>query len=129
MSTTSADDTKRVSTYVPPEQKREWKAHAEELDMTQSEFVRTMVQAGRRDFTVGREEPPTSDATPGGDGLKDAVLETLQREGHLGWDELVAELTESIEDDVEQVLDELQNENRVRYSGRDGGYSLTDPKR
>jgi hypothetical protein len=129
MSTTSTDDTKRVSTYVPPEQKQEWKTHAEELDMTQSEFVRTMVQAGRRDFTVGREDTQTPDATPGGDGLKDAVLEILQREGHLGWDELVAALTESIEDDVEEVLDELQNENQVRYSGRDGGYSLTDPNR
>jgi N12 class adenine-specific DNA methylase len=124
---TNSDDTKRVSTYVPPEQKREWKDHAERLDMTQSEFVRTMVQAGLRDFTISREEPQTSDATPGGTGLEDAIIDTLRTEGHLGWDELVSALTDTVEDDIERVLEELQNENRVRYSGRDGGYSLTDP--
>jgi DNA-binding ferritin-like protein (Dps family) len=129
MATTNSDDTKRVSTYVPTEQKREWKDHAERLDMTQSEFVRTMVQAGRRDFTISREETQTSDATPGGDGLKDAVLDTLRTADHLDWDELVAELTDTVEDDIERVLDELQDDNRVRYSGRDGGYSLTDSDR
>jgi len=43
---------KTVKTFVPAYQKTEWKRHADELGMSQSEFVRTMVQAGRRDFEI-----------------------------------------------------------------------------
>ena len=53
----AADGEERTSvrTYVPEYQKEAWAAHADELDMSQSEFVRTMVQAGRSGF-----EPPES---------------------------------------------------------------------
>ncbi len=53
----SDDSTERavVRTYVPAYQKAHWQDHADELDMSQSEFVRTMVQAGRSGF-----EPPES---------------------------------------------------------------------
>ncbi|MFC7199455.1 DUF5805 domain-containing protein [Halospeciosus flavus] len=128
-----------VRTYVPAAQKERWKEHADELDMSQSEFVRTMVQAGRRGFLDGestgerdsgsgpdREEPRSGDATPGGHGLEDAVLEALDRGGPLGWDDLVDAVTGEIEDEVEETLDDLQRANRVRYSGRDGGYVLVD---
>lgn len=48
----SESDTDRVAvrTYVPAYQKERWREHAEELNMSQSEFVRSMVQAGRRGF-------------------------------------------------------------------------------
>ena len=50
--TADGEDTSRtqVRTYVPAYQKSEWESHADELDMSQSEFVRTMVQAGRTRF-------------------------------------------------------------------------------
>ncbi|WP_115862968.1 DUF5805 domain-containing protein [Halorussus litoreus] len=43
---------KTVKTFIPAYEKTEWKRHADELGMSQSEFVRTMVQAGRRDFEI-----------------------------------------------------------------------------
>ena len=57
-------DTVRTSvrTYLPEYQKAKWEEHAEELGMSRSEFVRTMVQAGRRGFLEGGSPP----SDPGG---------------------------------------------------------------
>lgn len=129
----SADgvDTERaaVKTYVPAYQKAEWQAHAEDLDMTLSEFVRTMAQAGRRQFELDPVEPEDSGSDPGGQGLEDHVLEILESRGAQAWDELVESLTEDIEDRLDETLDELQSDNRIKYSGRDGGYTLLEGQR
>ncbi|WP_440006444.1 DUF5805 domain-containing protein [Halomicrococcus sp. SG-WS-1] len=114
-----------VKTYVPKYQKSEWKAHADDLDMSQSEFVRTMVQAGRRGFDLGSAEPSEGGSNPGGDGLEDAVLDILADEP-LSWDELVERLAGDFEDRLDDALGDLQDENRVRYSGRHGGYVLVE---
>lgn len=135
------DETERTSvrTYVPAYQKELWQAHAEELDMSQSEYVRTMVQAGRSGF-----EPPDSDgsgaersdptgeeggspdATPGVEALEDRVLDVLRDGGHYDWDALLAELTDDIEQRLDETMQELQSTGRVRYSGRHGGYVLDE---
>lgn len=126
----SADgvDTERaaVKTYVPAYQKAEWQAHAEDLDMTQSEFVRTMVQAGRREFELDPVEAQDSGSNPGGDGLEDTVLDILRSEGAKSWDELRSAVTEDIEERLDETLTELQNESRIAYSGRAGGYTLQE---
>ncbi|UPV99803.1 DUF5805 domain-containing protein [Halorussus gelatinilyticus] len=141
---------KSVKTFVPAYQKDEWKRHADELDMSQSEFVRTMVQAGRRDFEIesveassvdtdpesadaddapdstgenAADSPDTADST-GGDDLDEHVLSVLSTSDHLSWDELLDELTNSIEDRLEETLQRLQRDNCVQYSGRRGGYTL-----
>jgi hypothetical protein len=130
---------KTVKTFVPAYQKDEWKRHAEELDMSQSEFVRTMVQAGRRDFefesTSSREASAGDEASgggsPGGDGtggddLEDRIVSILANSDHLSWDELLSRLTNDIEDRLEATLQQLQTENRVQYSGRHGGYAVVE---
>jgi len=133
----SEADTERtvVKTYVPAYQREQWDDHAEELDMSRSEFVRTMVQAGRRGF--GAEGTVTSAAAEsesgseqgaepatGPDGsLETEVVEMLAEEPR-DWDDLLAELTAEIEEDLDGTLQELQEAGRVRYSGRDGGYVL-----
>jgi hypothetical protein len=126
----SADgvDTERatVKTYVPVYQKAEWQAHADDLDMTQSEFVRTMVQAGRREFDLEPVEAEDSGSNPGGQDLEEHVLDVLGSEGALAWDDLLETLTEDIEDRLDEALDELQSDNRVKYSGREGGYTLAE---
>lgn len=126
----SADgvDTERaaVKTYVPAYQKTEWQAHAEDLDMTQSEFVRTMVQAGRREFDLDPVEAEDSGSDPGGQALEERVVDILRNEGAIPWDDLLAELTEDIEDRLDETLTDLQEVNRIKYSGRAGGYTLVD---
>ncbi|MFC7157485.1 DUF5805 domain-containing protein [Halomarina halobia] len=126
-------DTSRtqITTYLPVYQKREWQAHAEELEMSQSEYLRTMVQAGRRGFSldVDREvsaDAPADDGTPGGDGLRTRLLGILREGDYRSWDALVSALTADIEDDLEEELERLQAENVIRYSGRRGGYTLVE---
>jgi len=128
------DDRSAVKTYVPGHQKDAWSDHADRLDMSTSEFVRTMVQAGRRNFELpdleGPDEEPgegtSSGRDPRGSSLEDRIVEALRSDGVMSWDQLLAAVTEDVEDRLESTLDGLQDDNRVRYSGRDGGYVLTD---
>ncbi|MFB6118518.1 DUF5805 domain-containing protein [Halosegnis sp.] len=129
----SDSETERVGvrTYVPRYQKERWEQEAAELDMSQAEFVRTMVQAGRRGFGLeagdeGKETSDETNATPGVDGVKDRLLGLLESEGALSWDDLVAGLTDDVEARLDDALDDLQAANRVKYSGRAGGYTLVD---
>jgi hypothetical protein len=132
------DDRRAVKTYVPGHQKDAWSDHADRLDMSTSEFVRTMVQAGRRNFELPELERPegtpdeesgegsSSGRDSGGSDLEDRVVEALRSDGVMSWDQLLAAVTEDVEDRLESTLEGLQDDNRVRYSGRDGGYVLTD---
>ena len=131
----SEADTDRtvVKTYVPAYQREEWDDHADELDMSRSEFVKTMVQAGRHGFgaeetateTETESSPDREDESDSGtsESLEAEVLEMLS-EGPRDWEELLAELTAEIEDDLDETLQSLQEAGEVRYSGRDGGYVL-----
>lgn len=129
----------RVQTYVPTYQKDVWVEHAERLGMSQSEFVRTMVQAGRRKFEVPALESETDAETgshergrnganddAGRDGLEPHVLEVLSTEEFRSWDELIEEVTGGIEDHLDDTLQRLQSRNRVQFSGRHGGYTLVE---
>ena len=130
-------DTSRahVQTYVPEYQKDEWAREAEAMDMSLSEFVRSMVQAGRSDISADADvgssdsagEPagtPSSTPDPGGSGLEDRVVDILDSDGFHDWDELVAALTDDVEERLEDALQDLQSEGQVQYSGRNGGYTL-----
>ncbi|EMA37979.1 DUF5805 domain-containing protein [Halococcus hamelinensis] len=115
-----------VRMKVPSYQREEWRAHADELGMSQSEFVRSMVQAGRHGFDLDTEtgEPRSDDATPGVDDLETRVLDVLDEESR-SWDEIVGALTKDLEDRLETTLQRLQREGRVQYNGRRGGYAVT----
>ena len=137
----SGDERVAVQTYVSASQRERWRQEADELDMSQAEFVRSMVQAGRRSFDLstdgdslstepgnaGDTAPP--DATPGGEGLKERVLEVLREEEFADWDELLAGVTDDIEERLDGALEELQASDRIRYSGRRGGYTVVDDGR
>lgn len=127
-----------VQTYVPTEQRTEWRQEAEDLDMSQAEYVRTMVQAGRRGFNLNSTsdslntdstnpvEQDVSNATPGVSGLDGHVLDVLRESEFADWETILAGVTGEIEDRLERTLEELQSENEIRYSGRHGGYTVID---
>jgi hypothetical protein len=125
MSETTDTTRTTVKTYVPSYQKSEWQDHADRLDMSQSEFVRTMVQAGRRGFDGGREEPGSPDENPGGNALETRVLELLSSDTYT-WDELLEAVTDDVESRLDDALEQLQADNRIRYSGRHGGYTIVE---
>ena len=131
-----SDDRRSVKTYVPGDQKAIWQDHADELGMSQSEFVRTMVQAGRRGFSIEASENPVATdspgADPGGNGPEtggnslEAQVEAALADGVCSWEELVDIVFDDVEERLDDTLDSLQDQNRVRYNGRDGGYTLID---
>lgn len=127
-----------VQTYVTEAQRDIWEREAKQRDMSRAEYVRTMVQAGRRSFELSETGTDTnadsgnagdaqvSDATPGVDGLEDRILDVLENEGVADWETLVAGVTDNIESRLDTTLERLQADNRVRYSGRRGGYTVVD---
>ncbi|AGB15969.1 hypothetical protein Halru_1356 [Halovivax ruber XH-70] len=143
----STDDRVAVKTYVPRHQKQTWVNHAEKLDMTQSEFVRTMVQAGRAEIDVpgsgsgeravsdGRSDTSDGHGERSGNSSDNAVQSTdfadrirtvLDRRGALEWDELVDALVDDVESELDKALQTLQANGEVVHSGRSGGYTLID---
>jgi hypothetical protein len=127
-----------VQTYVTETQRDSWRREAENKDMSQAEYVRTMVQAGRRGFNIGDSDAATGSETrkrqdpaptPGVDDMKDRVLAVLQETEFAGWDVLLAGITDDIEERLEETLEELQSDDRIRYSGRHGGYTVIDNER
>ena len=132
----SDTETERVAvrTYIPRYQRDRWDEEAEELDMSRSEFVRSMVQAGRSGFFDDESSEGTTDdggdadteATTQGSDLEDQVVEVLAADEYRSWDELLEAVTNDIEDSLEATLQDLQAAGRVRYSGRNGGYTLDE---
>ncbi len=124
-----SEDRRSVKTYVPADQKLEWQRQANEMGMSQSEFVRTMVQAGRRGFSLSEtsnsEESGSPGSNPRGHGLESRIESALTA-GPLSWEELVDAVFDDFEDQLEETLESLQDRNRVRYNGRRGGYTLVD---
>lgn len=119
-----SDDLAVMKTYVPANQKERWQEHAAELDMNQSEFLRSMVQAGRRGFELEPPEARVPDVTPGVDGLEDRLLAVLDSEEFTEFDELVDVLTAELESRIDETLQMLVAADRVRHSNVEGGYAL-----
>ncbi|MDX1746905.1 MAG: DUF5805 domain-containing protein [Halobacteriales archaeon] len=114
-----------VKTTVPRYQKAEWTEHADGLDMSQSEFVRSMVQAGRSGLEPDPSETPSPDANPGGNALETRVLETLDSTDPVEFDEIVDTITGDIESRIDEILQSLHAAGRVHHSNVDG-YTLVE---
>ncbi|QLG26977.1 hypothetical protein HUG10_05225 [Halorarum halophilum] len=128
-------DRTEVRVKLPRYQKEEWADDADDLDMSQAEFVRTMVQAGRSDLGLEADtapqatasaEPTSEGVDPRGGGLEERILRVLRQEEAMSWDDLLEEVVGDLEDRLDETMGELQQSGRVRFSGRDGGYVLTD---
>jgi hypothetical protein len=113
-----SDENTAVKTYVPEWQKTEWEDHAERLDMSRSEFVRSMVQAGRRNIEV------SDDATLQ-DLIQEAVEELLAEAGFATYEEIVEVLAADVEDAVVVAIEALEENDQIRYNPQRGGYIYT----
>lgn len=126
----SSEERAAVKAYVPRWQKERWVEEAEGLDMSQSEFLRAMVQAGRRNINIEPEEGSSETVEPRGQteetGFESRVRSCLESEGTLDWDELLDAVTDGVEDQVDDAIRELENRGEVRYAPREGGYTLVD---
>lgn len=127
-------DTSRtvVQAYVPAYQRDSWDEHAEELGMSRSEFVKTMVQAGRYHVADGEIPEFATDSDSGSTDETDStdlsaeIVALLDESDALSWEELLAALTDDIESRLDDALQDLQESNQIRYSGREDGYVLVE---
>jgi hypothetical protein len=94
-----------------------------------------MVQAGRRSFDLGGSgndgtepsaERGSTAANPGGNGLKDRVLDVLESNDVADWEDIRAAVTDDIDERLEKALSELQGEDAILYSGRRDGYVVVE---
>ena len=131
----AGNDRVSVQSYVPAAQRQVWRNEADEMDMSQAEYVRSMVQAGRRSFdpeeggpsgTGTQEEPGAPDGNPRDSGLKDRILDVLETEDVADWEDIRAAVTNDIDDRLEEALSELQGEDAIQYSGRRDGYVVIE---
>jgi len=126
----SSEERTTVKAYVPRWQKERWVEEADDLDMSQSEFLRAMVQAGRRNINIepsdGSSEAVEGRGQSGEEGFEDRVRSCLESEGTLDWDGLLDAVTDGVEDRVEDAIRELEQRGEVRYAPREGGYTLVD---
>jgi hypothetical protein len=130
----SPNDRVSVQTYVPAGQREVWRQEAAEMDMSQAEYVRSMVQAGRRGFdlvgsgerTVTAEERSSPDVHPGDSALKDRILEVCRTAEVADWDDVRDGVTDDIHERIDDALSELQAEDVIRYSGRRDGYVVVE---
>ena len=129
-----ADERTVVKTYVPRYQKQLWLDEAERLDMSQSEFLRTMVQAGRRGLLAGGsdsvDESTTGDhrsrdVNPWGDDLETQILNELSADEYQTWEELRDSLIGDLDDRLDQALVRLDRDDKLSRHPRDGSYRLT----
>jgi predicted RNase H-like nuclease (RuvC/YqgF family) len=126
-------DKQPAMTYPDPEQYKGWKADAEEMDMSVSEWMQAMIEAGRKKFEVSVEPDETADQLRRQrNDLKDELerarerIEELETQLHHGEKEVIrqfitenpgatfGEITQHVIDTVPQRvnrhLDELEGE-------------------
>lgn len=106
-----------VKTYVPAYQKHEWEDHAKDLDMSLSEFVRCMVQAGRSEINLDVQESGSPHPNPGGNDLEKDIR-TILENGPTDFQGLSDALRDKLEDELEETLSSLQTHGVIEQQPR-----------
>lgn len=109
-----------VQVTVPDHQLEEWDELAEKNDMSRSMFVRSCVEAGRKQLAL--LDPTEQEDSK--DTVESKIIESLQQEDVLDAEELVERVFEPVQTEVYDTIEELDDSNRITYSARDGGYTL-----
>lgn len=115
-----------ITTYIPAAQKKKWETHAEELEMSQSEFLRTMVQAGRRGFGESTPDPTGSSGSNPRGNIQETVLQAIDENDGLSWEELFEIVTNDLESQLEEAIITLQEADKITHQPRNGTYTLKE---
>jgi len=107
----------------------EWVKEADERDLSNTEYAKRMVRAGRQQF--GHDYAPNeTPATPNTLKLDDSTGSEVETQlkawiyANLSTDDAldVEDLVELLEDDLAKLADELQDEQKAEYRRSRGGY-------
>ncbi len=115
----SSDSEKvNIGFEVPKRERAQWQDHADELNMSYSEYYRSMIRAGQREFGLA-DETPTDDTQ--NDDLEARIRDQLSPDQPVQFDDLVDAIVGDLEDEIEDVL---MNLDEATYRPRSGGYVL-----
>ena len=137
-----SSDSQMAAAYVPQDQYTRWKTRAEELDMSVSEFIKGMVEAGNKKFEATVEpdeaarelreqrnhykaelERVRSRVSKLEDRLNQGEQAEIRRyideNPGVAFDEIHQHLIETVPERANEILDALEGE-EIRI--RDGGY-------
>ena len=141
-----SDDTQPAMTYPTNQQYAQWKDHAEDLDMSVSEYMQSMIEAGRKKFDATVEPDETNrDLRAQRNDLRDELdhargrIESLEDRLHHGeratirryvaetpgvtYDEIIQHVIDTVPGRVTQHLDDLEGED---LRAEDGAYYPTN---
>lgn len=118
-------DGETIEVTVPPDLLRAWNRRADTANLALSEYVVRMTEAGRMS---ARMQPARAEerAAMSVDQLAEEVVEELRHQEAVSWEQLVDAISRNLERRLEEVLEGLQEDDVVRYSGLKGGYQLVD---
>jgi len=103
---------KYIKLSVPEHLCEKWDEDAVKYADSRSEFIRMMVEAGRKKFEAIEKEADESSS------LEDTVLETVARNEGAAPEEILDEL----EQEMMTELERLDDSGVIRYSPKEGGY-------
>lgn len=125
VSSMATDDRTSARVYLSQAEKTDWEAHADELDMSLAEFIRTMVNAGRREFDLEPVEIGSHTTNPWGETLEKEVQELLEERGPATVADIHDDLDDVPDDRIDEHLQTLQDHGRIEHIGPGKGYALT----
>lgn len=126
-------DKQPTMTYPTPNQYEDWKAEAEEMDMSISEWVQAMVEAGRKKFDASVEPDETTDElrrqrndlkeeldharerieeleTTLHHGEREAIREFVKENPGATFGDIVQHIIDTVPERVNRHLDELEGD-------------------
>lgn len=104
--------TKYIKLSVPEHLCEKWDEDADKYADSRSEFIRMMVEAGRKKFKAIEEEADESNS------LGETVLEIVESNEGAAPEEILDEL----EQEMMTELERLDNSGEINYSPKEGGY-------
>lgn len=109
---------KRVHFLAREEIVKEWDEEAEDLEMSRSEFLRSMIHAGRRQIA---QLDPNSDEESR--ELKEEVLNAIPEDSAAPPDEIVEAVLTPVEEEIRKdILPSLDENGEISYSPVKEGY-------
>lgn len=101
-----------------PDVVEKWDEEAEELGMSRSEYIRSMVNAGRRQIS---QLDPQNDQD--NRSLREEVLSEIPEDEVRDVDEIVQTVVGPIEEKItSQILPNLDENGEIRFNPQKGGY-------
>ena len=116
----TASETKDIHISVPEHLLEEWNAEAEQMGISRSRWVREHTEAGRKQLAALDPRSDTDEQIA--QNMTETVLDVVPEDEVMSEDKIVEEVVNPIQEEIYDILEELSDENSIRYDTRQGGF-------